>query len=132
MLGVDKKIYLLPCDSDFVCQLDPETNAVKNVGPNLKNEMYVQNKWQNGFSAADGSIYAVPLKASNVLCIKPHKLLPNGDPEVTLIGGPYYGMNKWESGALGPDGCMYVRTKQRGAKRRVLLLHRRFAPTFVN
>ena len=40
VLGVDKNIYLLPCDSDYVCRINPETNEVKDVGPNLRGEMY--------------------------------------------------------------------------------------------
>ena len=45
-MGVDKKLYMIPCDSDFVTQIDPATNEIRNIGPNLKNEMYVQGKWQ--------------------------------------------------------------------------------------
>ena len=67
----------------------------------------MQTKWQNGFSAEDGSIYCVPLKGEKVLCIRPHKLTEDGTPEVDLIGGPYISVNKWEGGVVGPDGACY-------------------------
>ena len=112
--GVDGNLFMIPSDSDFVVMVDPRTNEIRNIGPSLKDELYIQNKWQNGFSAADGTIYAVPLKGSNVLCVRPQKLVPGGggtegrlEPEVTLIGGPFLGMNKWEGGVLGPDGACY-------------------------
>lgn len=105
--GVDGKLYMIPCDSDYVVQVDPVTEEVRNVGPNLKDNIYVQTKWQNGFSSPDGSIYCVPLKGEKVLCIRPHKLTADGTPEVDLIGGPYMGLNKWEGGVVGPDGACY-------------------------
>ncbi|GMH88554.1 hypothetical protein TL16_g11190 [Triparma laevis f. inornata] len=107
VLGVDGMIYYIPSDSDRVVQVNPETEEVREVGPSLENEIYVENKWQNGFSAEDGSIYAVPLKGANVLCIRPHKLTESGEPEVSVIGGPYLGLNKWEGGVVGPDGACY-------------------------
>ncbi|GMH97493.1 hypothetical protein TrST_g13888 [Triparma strigata] len=107
VLGVDGNVYFIPSDSDRVVQVNPKTEEVREVGPSLENEIYVENKWQNGFSAEDGSIYAVPLKGANVLCIRPHKLTESGEPEVSVIGGPYLGLNKWEGGVVGPDGACY-------------------------
>ncbi|GMH72421.1 hypothetical protein TrRE_jg8594 [Triparma retinervis] len=107
VMGVDGKLYMIPCDADYVVQVDPKTEVIRNIGPNLKDNAYVQTKWQNGFSAEDGSIYCVPLKGEKVLCIRPHKLMADGTPEVDLIGGPYMAINKWEGGVVGPDGACY-------------------------
>ena len=107
VLGCDGKVYFIPSDADRVLQVDPETLQCKEVGPSLRNEAYVTNKWQNGFSSPSGDIYAVPLKGACVLCIRPHVLTPEGEPTVTMVGGPFMGLNKWEGGVVGPDGACY-------------------------
>ena len=63
------------------------------------------NKWQNGFTAKDGTIYGIPLKGQTVLRIRPNA--ETGEPDVTTIGGPYAGLNKWEGGVSAPNGDMY-------------------------
>ena len=67
----------------------------------------LQNKWQNGFVADDGSIYGIPLKAETVLCVRPRE---GCEPDVSTLPLPPAGLggfNKWEGGVLGNDGCMY-------------------------
>lgn len=49
----------------------------------------------------------MPLKGASVLCIRPHVLTPEGEPEVTMVGGPWMGLNKWEGGVVGKDGACY-------------------------
>ena len=53
--------------------------------------------------ADDGCIHlaGIPLKADSVLRIDP------STDEVTTVGGPYRGFEKWEGGALANDGAMY-------------------------
>lgn len=92
--GHDGHVYFFPSDTDYVVQINTLTDEVKEVGPNLTTcERIRQNKWQNGFIAPDGSIYGIPLKSESILRIRPGE---NGEnPEVTTIGGPYKGLNKW-------------------------------------
>jgi len=79
---------------------------VRSIGPNLRDlEPIRNNKWQNGFSAIDGTVYGIPLKGSSVLRIIPSN--DGGDPEITTIGGPYTGLNKWEGGVTTLQGDMY-------------------------
>jgi hypothetical protein len=63
------------------------------------------NKWQNGFTACDGTIYGIPLKGQTVLRIRrdPETAMP----QICTIGGPYLGLNKWEGGVTVPKGDMY-------------------------
>ena len=105
-VGHDGMVYFFPSDADYVLQVDPKKETVREVGPNLRElERVHNNKWQNGFTAPDGTIYGIPLKSSSVLRIRPQ---PDGrDPEVTTIGGPYQGLNKWEGGVMSQNGDMY-------------------------
>jgi len=105
-VGGDGNVYFFPSDADYVLQVNPRTDQVREVGPNLRDlEPIHQNKWQNGFTAPDGSIYGIPLKASSILRIRPGK--DGSDPEVATIGGPYNGLNKWEGGVMSKDGDMF-------------------------
>ena len=58
------------------------------------------NKWQNGFLAADGKIYGIPLKAESVLCIDV------AAQKVFTVGSGLVGFEKWEGGVLAGDGAM--------------------------
>lgn len=59
-----------------------------------------------GFTAIDGTIYGIPLKGQTVLRIIPSSE-EGGEPNVTIIGGPYIGLNKWEGGVTAGNGDMY-------------------------
>lgn len=64
------------------------------------------NKWKNGFTTTDGTIYGIPFKSETVLRIRPAFRV--GDPpDITTIGGPYLGLNKWEGYAGAANGDMY-------------------------
>ncbi len=106
VVGNDNMIYGFPSDSDHVLQIDPFKQTCREIGPSLEGEQLVQNKWQNGFVAPDGSIYGIPLKAKTVICIRPHVVV-NGEPEVSTLGGPFEGLNKWEGGVMASNGSMY-------------------------
>lgn len=100
-------VYFFPSDSDYVVEVNTKTDEVREVGPNLRNfESMRNNKWQNGFTAVDGSIYGIPLKGSTVLRIIPSPE-EGGEPDITTIGGPYAGLNKWEGGVTAANGDMY-------------------------
>ena len=86
-------------------RIDPATREVREVGASLEGEVRRQNKWQNGYCAADGCIFGIPLKGETVLVIRPDAA--GGEPEVSTVGGPLVGLNKWEGGVVGPDGAMY-------------------------
>jgi len=34
--GADGNLYMIPCDADYVVQVNPKTEEIKNIGPNLK------------------------------------------------------------------------------------------------
>jgi hypothetical protein len=66
-VGHDGNVYFFPSDSDFVLQVKP-AGTVREVGPNLREmETIHNNKWQNGFTLADGTIFGIPLKGASVL-----------------------------------------------------------------
>lgn len=99
-------VYFFPSDADFVCEVNTRTGKVRNVGPNLReHETMFNNKWQNGFTAMDGTIYGIPLKGQSVLRIRRNETTDEVD--VSTIGGPYSGLNKWEGGVTALNGDMY-------------------------
>jgi isopenicillin N synthase-like dioxygenase len=99
-------VYFFPSDTDYVLEVNTVTDQVREVGPNLRNlEPMRCNKWQNGFTAIDGTIYGIPLKGHTVLRIIPNA--EKGEPDITTIGGPYTGLNKWEGGVTAANGDMY-------------------------
>ena len=97
----------IPSDADFVLRIDPATCTATEIGPEIGTRAthchisHNCNKWQNGFLAPDGLIYAIPLKASAVLRVDPLK------DEVDVVGGPFLGFEKWEGGVLSRLGAMY-------------------------
>ena len=62
------------------------------VGPTFEGK----NKWQNGFLGIDNAVYGLPCNAPAVIRI-------SEDDEVTTIGGPWEGVEKWEGGVAVPD-----------------------------
>uniref|UniRef100_A0A7S3WHZ1 Uncharacterized protein n=1 Tax=Emiliania huxleyi TaxID=2903 RepID=A0A7S3WHZ1_EMIHU len=107
VLGPDGRIYCIPSDADHVLRIDPATASAVEVGPEISaraEHCHVNlncNKWQNGFLAPDGLIYAIPLKASAVLRVDPMR------DAVDVVGGPFFGFEKWEGGVLSRGGAMY-------------------------
>ena len=106
-LGPDGLIYMFPCDAERVLCIDPRTDSVRYIGPTFighppalrtsdraKYESTVvsedgntihcigENKWQNGFAAKDGCIYAIPQRAPGILRIAP---VDGGDAVVSLV-----------------------------------------------
>ena len=107
VLGPDGRIYCIPSDADHVLRIDPATCSAVEIGPEIGTRAthchisHNCNKWQNGFLAPDGLIYAIPLKASAVLRVDPVRCT------VDVVGGPFLGFEKWEGGVLSRLGAMY-------------------------
>ena len=107
VLGPDGLIYCIPSDADYVLRVDPTSGTAVEIGPEIGTRAthchisHNCNKWQNGFLAPDGLIYAIPLKASAVLRVDPATAV------VDVVGGPYVGFDKWEGGVLSREGGMY-------------------------
>ena len=116
MVGNDGHVYCIPSGSERVLQVDTVRSKVRSIGPNVIDaslEAMHPNKWQNGFTAPDGSMYAIPLNAETVLRVQvvPKQgedgYVDDEDVIVTTFGGPFKGMNKWEGGVMLEDGTMY-------------------------
>jgi hypothetical protein len=131
-MGQDGIVYMFPCDAERVLAIDPVTDNVKYVGPYflgtdkstykkgeapplvvekvkgvIKSITYVgENKWQNGFAARDGCVYAIPQRAPGIL-----RIVPSHDPqqeaEVGLVLVAEKGHEKYEGAVMGADGCIY-------------------------
>jgi len=107
-VGIDGNVYFFPYDADYVLQVNPRTDTVREVGPNLRD----LEPWQNGFASGSCTcMYEVPLKATTIIRIKPKSISdgggePDAEPEIRNVGGPYVGLNKWEGGVVSKDGDM--------------------------
>lgn len=108
--GTDGKVYVFPCGSERVLQVDTVSMHVKTVGPNIydnKMERLCQNKWQNGvLSIGEQCVYGIPLAAESLLRIDCSKERPS----VTTwpLPLPYKGLAKFEGGVAGPNGILYT------------------------
>ena len=111
MAGTDGRVYIFPCGSEEVLQVDTTTMEAKTVGPNLyDNEMerICQNKWQNGLTNwIDNCVYGIPLSGESVLRIDTNN--PD-DVKVTTwkLPKPYRLLSKYEGGVVCPNGIMYT------------------------
>jgi hypothetical protein len=133
-MGGDGKLYMFPCDAERVLCIDPMDDSVKYIGPHFlgtdkttykkgtspklqiqTNEAtqevetitYIgENKWQNGFAARDGCVYAIPQRAPGILRIVPSRD-KNIDAKVSLVLVDETGHEKYEGAVMGSDGCIY-------------------------
>jgi len=115
-------IYGLPCHSDSVLRIDPTADSVTTLPippiPNADDDepaiIGLQWKYHGGnISPVDGKIYAIPQKATRVLCIDP------ATDEVTHVGPRLNGWYKWYGGLVGRDGCLYGMPQNAGAVLRI-------------
>ena len=86
------ELIFFPSDAGRVLKVNPWTEEVKMIGPEFEGK----NKWQNGFLGRDLAVYGLPCNASSVLRI-------SDDDQVTTVGGPWEGVEKWEGGVMIPD-----------------------------
>jgi hypothetical protein len=77
-VGSDGKIYYIPGHAPRVLQLDPDTDMLQQIGPELPGKF----KWLRGVPVGD-CIYALPCHADSVLRIH----VPTG--EITQMEIPY-------------------------------------------
>ena len=118
-LGGDGYCYFFPCDAEQVLRVDLETDECKLIGPKFMEGM---NKWQNGFLAKDGAIYAIPQRAHGILKITPSKDPKNVEASVEYLyfhntnssvidedEAEYFKLqkDKFEAAVMAPDGDMY-------------------------
>lgn len=119
MCGPNGKVYIFPCASEYVLQVDTESMVAKNIGPNLRDtgmETVYQNKWQNGLTCyQDQCVYGITLSGHTLLRIDCSKNATskndNGDPEVTtwLLPSPRRSCrDKFEGGVMTASGVMYT------------------------
>jgi len=108
-IAADGNLCLFPCDSDKVLCVDTKTERVYTIEPELPGRM---NKFQNGFRARDGCVYAIPQRSRSVIRIVPGPPAEEGggDPFVELLDmgdemAAY--KDKFEGGVMGQDGCIY-------------------------
>jgi len=88
-------------------------NQVKCIGPELLGTYPLgvdqMNKFQNGFRARDGCVYAIPQRSRAVLRIVP-ALDPSEDAVIELLDcGEEHAVykDKFEGGVMGSDGAIY-------------------------
>ena len=112
MCGTNGKVYIFPCASEYVLQVDTTKMEAKNVGPNLRDdglETVHQNKYQNGLACIqDECVYGITLSGHTLLRID---CSSDGDPEVTtwLLPSPRRECrDKFEGGVMTGSGVMYT------------------------
>ncbi len=138
-LAEDGNIYMFPCDAERVLRVNPRTDSVRCIGPAFvghppalrrsdpaKFERTVvsadgqtihcigENKWQNGFAAKDGAVYAIPQRAPGILRIVPPAGSRGDDAdedaliELVDCGEELRGTKDlFEGAVLGKDGSIY-------------------------
>eukprot|EP00939_MAST-03C_sp_MAST-3C-sp1_P001762 g1762.t1 len=97
--GADGRIYFIPANAHRVARVDPASDRVEWIGPDLGAQ---PQKWLRGYLAPNGSIYCVPCCAKNVL-----KIDTTVDPpriRVEMVGSVFReGGWKWHGGCYCPD-----------------------------
>ena len=100
-------VYLFPCDAERVMRIDTATDELHLVGPLLLDG---ENKFQNGFAAKDGCLYAIPQRSDSVLQITPGGGAPEDDHvEMIPLPDKLVGVkDKFEGGVMGKNGLIYM------------------------
>jgi len=96
--GSDNCLYCLPCHAKQILKIDPSNDETTLVGK----EYDGYYKWCNGFPHGD-FIYGIPFNANQFLKY-------NTKTQTSELVGDDFGDNnneKWMSGAVGDDGCLY-------------------------
>jgi len=118
MAGTNGRVYIFPCASEYVLQVDTVKMEAKNIGPNLRDsgmETVYQNKWQNGLTCVqDKCVYGISLSGHTLLridCSNNTGDVEDPDPEVTtwLLPSPRRDCrDKFEGGVMTKSGIMYT------------------------
>ena len=118
MAGTNGKVYIFPCASEFVLQVDTVHMVAKNVGLNLRDsgmELVHQNKWQNGLTCwFDQCVYGISQAGHTLLridCSGTTVDEDSPDPIVTTWKLPPPRIecrDKFEGGVYTSSGVMYT------------------------
>ena len=122
MCGTDGHVYVFPCASEYVLQVNTVKLEARNVGPNLRDsgmETVHQNKWQNGLTCVqEKCVYGITLSGHTLLRIDCSKNTDDDDNEeekddvrVTtwLLPPPRRDCrDKFEGGVMTASGVMYT------------------------
>jgi len=85
--GLDGCLYAIPANAPRVLKIDPKTDQVSLLGPEL--EPGLACKWYGGLRADNGDIWGIPYNASRLLRICP------ATQTVQLVG-PDFGAGGWK------------------------------------
>ena len=101
--GKDGNIYLIPANARRVARLDPRTDHVEWVGPDLGSQ---RQKWLRGYlSSLDGCIYGVPCCSREILKIDTNDAK---NPKITTLKPNLFsGDWLWHGGVIARDGRLY-------------------------
>jgi hypothetical protein len=118
MAGTNGKVYIFPCASEHVLQVDTVNGIAKNVGSNLRDsgmELVHQNKWQNGLTCwQDECVYGISQAGHTLLridCANTTSDWDSPDPIVTTWKLPPPRIecrDKFEGGVYTATGVMYT------------------------
>jgi hypothetical protein len=102
VLAPNGRIYFPPCIAQHVLVLDPSTNKLEYVGPELGAKAAI--KYRGAVLGLDGFVYGIPSGVPAVLQINPRS------NEVTRFG--HVNVNRsnigmWTGGVLAPSGIIY-------------------------
>merc|ERR1711862_191057 len=104
VMGPDARIYAMPANADRVLRVDPRTQEVTLIGPVLPSGQHREDgkyKFLGGVAGCDVCVYGMPGDCDGVLKIQTET------EEVSIVGGPFLGANKWQNGYLASDKCIY-------------------------
>ncbi|EOD04554.1 hypothetical protein EMIHUDRAFT_221054 [Emiliania huxleyi CCMP1516] len=112
VVGADGCIYGIPAHADEVLKIDPFSQSVSLIPFSYRCHHRTDRKYKYL-----GRIYCIPSDADHVLRIDPAtasaveaSAVLRVDPmrdAVDVVGGPFFGFEKWEGGVLSRGGAMY-------------------------
>ena len=92
-------MFGIPCNANKVLRISTRGEVDMIGDPELLSGHW---KWHGGVLHANGNLYGCPCNSERVLKIDPRTA------EVSLVGGPFPGKQKWYGSLIGGDGCMYL------------------------
>jgi hypothetical protein len=68
--AVDNCVYAVPADMDCVLRIDTDPNTPLDIDLVGEGFQEIDDKWQGGFLANDGKIYAIPVSFIKPFCLQ--------------------------------------------------------------